>query len=110
MSAAFVCFLKWRVRLLRKGWEAPPPQGSWCDLRRKIGFATLTTAIVIGAALPAGVSADPSDPPSCYGHFVATAAQAGGVGPFVSGWAEANGPGSVAELTRAFKATCVSAP
>ena len=79
-------------------------------MRRKLGFATLTAAVVIGAALPAGASAGPSDPPSCYGQFVATAAQAGGVGPFVSGWAAANGPGSVAELTRAFKATCVSAP
>jgi hypothetical protein len=87
-----------------------PLQGSWCDMRRRIGLATLTTAIVIGAAIPAGASADPSDPPSCFGQFVATAAQGVGVGPFVSGWAAANGPGSVAELGRAFKATCVSAP
>jgi hypothetical protein len=80
-------------------------------MRRRIGFGTLTTAIVIGVALPAGASADPSDPPSCIGHFVATAAQTGpGVGPFISGWAATNGPGSVAELGSAFKATCVSAP
>jgi hypothetical protein len=79
-------------------------------MRRRIGYATLTTAIAIGAALPAGASADPSDPPRCIGEFVSTAAQVIGLGPFISGWAEANGPGSVAQLGRDFKATCVSAP
>jgi hypothetical protein len=78
-------------------------------MRFRIGLATLASAVAMTAALPAGASADPSDPPSCIGHFVATAAQNGpGVGPFVSGWAAANGPGSVAELGRAFKAGCVS--
>jgi hypothetical protein len=79
-------------------------------MRRRIGLAALTTAIVIGAALPSGASADPSDPPSCSGEFVSTAAQVVGLGAFISGWAEANGPGSVAQLGRDFKATCVSAP
>ena len=73
---------------------------------RKMGLATLTSAIVIAAAFPVGASAEPSDPPSCFGQFVATAAQGVGVGPFISGWAAANGPGSVAELGRAFKAAC----
>jgi hypothetical protein len=78
-------------------------------MRFRIGLATLTSTIAIAAALPAGASAEPSDPPSCFGHFVATAAQTGpGVGPFISGWAAANGPGSVAELGSAFKAGCVS--
>jgi hypothetical protein len=80
-------------------------------MRRRIGFAILTATIVIAAAMPAGASAEPSDPPRCIGDFVSTAAvtggaETGGIGPFMSGWAEANGPGSIAELGQAFKAAC----
>jgi hypothetical protein len=79
-------------------------------MRRRTGLAI--GSIVIAAAMPAGASADPSDPPRCIGDFVSTAAVAGGaetggIGPFMSGWATTNGPRSIAELGEAFKARCV---
>ena len=80
-------------------------------MRRRIGFAVLTSTIVIAAAMPAGASADPSDPPRCIGDFVSAAAiaggaETGGIGPFMSGWATTHGPGSIADLGSAFKAAC----